>query len=76
MKDLKVMEVKFTSVTLETYATLKTEGKVHGTFDKEYLEDLKNGVEYWNGQEWVKEATEIGRDRRRTENENPGDVQY
>ncbi len=59
LKDMKVQQVKFANPTQQTFAALKKEGKVHGTFDEQYLENLKNGVRYWNGKEWVKEATGV-----------------
>ncbi len=60
LKDMKVQQVKFSNPTQDTYEALKIEGKVHGTFDRRYLDNLRNGVRYWNGKEWVKEATRIG----------------
>lgn len=58
-KDMSVREVKFIMPAVRTYAEFKREGKVHGTFDERYLENLKDGVRYWDGKEWVKKATRI-----------------
>lgn len=58
-RNMKVLQVKFIGPTEQTYAKLKTEGKLHGTFDKEYLENLKNSVEYWTGEKWVRQPTKI-----------------
>lgn len=59
VKDMGVRQVKYVAPTEQTYAMLKREGKVRGTFGEEYLEDLKDGVEYWDGKEWEKTPTKI-----------------
>ncbi len=53
-RNMSIREVKFISPAEDTYAKLKREGRLHGTLDKKYLENLKNGVRYWNGSAWVK----------------------
>ncbi len=58
-KDMSVLEVKYTSPTPETFNMFKKEGKITGTFDDAYLQNLKNGVRYWNGKTWVKRPTRI-----------------
>lgn len=58
-RNMSVREVKFIMHTPRTYGMLKREGKVHGTFDEQYLDNLKNGVRYWNGKEWVKRAAKV-----------------
>ncbi len=57
--NMSVREVKIISNTEVLYAKLKREGKVTGTLGAKYLENLKNGVRYWNGSEWVKTPTRI-----------------
>ena len=57
--DMAVVDVKYTSPTPETFDTLKRKGKVQGTFDQQYLTNLKNGVRYWNGVEWVRKPTRV-----------------
>ena len=58
-KDMRVQEVKFGSPDVWIHAKLKKEGKVSSTFDQKYLEDLKNGVRYWDGKAWTKEVTKV-----------------
>ncbi len=57
--NMSVREVKIISNTETLYAKLKREGKVSGTMGTKYLENLKNGVRYWNGSAWVKTPTSI-----------------
>ncbi len=57
--DMVVRDVKYTEPTPLTFEALKKQGKVHGSFDESYLEDLKKGVRYWDGREWVKTPTKI-----------------
>jgi hypothetical protein len=56
---MKVLEVKYSSETLRLRQKLIDEGKIKGTFDDAYLENLKNGVRYWDGKEWQKEPTMV-----------------
>ncbi len=57
--EMRILEVKFNSPTETTHKKLKTEGKIHSTFDEKYLENLKNGVEYWDGERWMKEVVQV-----------------
>ncbi|MDI6803588.1 MAG: hypothetical protein QME58_07050 [Bacteroidota bacterium] len=57
--NLKIIEVKYDSETLRLRQDFVSQGKLHGTFDQTYLENLKNGVRYWNGKEWQKEPTMV-----------------
>jgi hypothetical protein len=50
--DMKVLAVKYDSATLIFRNELVRRGKLTGTFDAAYLEDLKNRVRYWNGHSW------------------------
>ncbi len=56
---MKVLDVKYSSETLKLRQKLVTEGKIKGTFDNAYLENLKNGVRYWDGTSWQKEPTMV-----------------
>jgi hypothetical protein len=56
---MKLVAVKFISPTEDTYTKLKRQGKLSGTFDDKYLENLKNSVRYWDGNEWVSAPTRI-----------------
>ncbi|MDD8017320.1 MAG: hypothetical protein PHP42_02985 [Bacteroidota bacterium] len=57
--NMKVTEVKFNSPTELTHKKLKEEGKIHSAFDKQYLEDLRNGVDYWDGEKWSKKIVKV-----------------
>ena len=59
VKTMRVRQVKFLTPTEQTYAELKREGKVHGTFNQRYLDNLMHGVRYWTGSKWVKEPTKV-----------------
>ncbi len=51
--------VKSENTTDRLHAKLRDEGKVTGTIDNAYLENLKNGIRYWDGREWRKEVTRV-----------------
>ncbi len=59
-KDLRIKEVKSGTATDLLHARLKKEGRIRGTLDQKYLEDLKRGVKYWDGRGWVNEPTLVG----------------
>jgi len=61
-KDMHAQEVKYASSDVLIHAKLKKEGKISSTFDKSYLERLKNGVRYWDGKEWKKEVAKVKHD--------------
>ena len=61
-RNMQILDVKFIGPTEQTYAKLKREGKLQGTFDRKYLENLRNSVEYWDGRKWVKKPTKIKHD--------------
>jgi hypothetical protein len=44
----------------ELHARLVKEGKVHSVFNEKYLEDLRLGVRFWDGNEWSLEPVAIG----------------
>jgi len=56
---MKVMETKFSSITLRMHNQLRDLGKVMGKLDQDYLENLKNGVRYWDGAKWQKSVTTV-----------------
>jgi hypothetical protein len=59
---MRAQEVKYASVDVQIHAKLKKEGRISSTFDQNYLEDLKNGIRYWDGKEWKKEWTKVRHD--------------
>jgi hypothetical protein len=56
---MKVVDVKYSSNTLRLRQQLIDGGKIKGTFDDAYLNNLKNGVRYWDGKSWQKEPTMV-----------------
>jgi hypothetical protein len=59
--DMRILEVKSTSNIIPFRLKLKEEGKVKGDIDDAYLHNLKNSVEYWDGEKWVRQWTMIHR---------------
>ena len=57
--DMHILEVKYSGRTLKLRQQFVSQGKLTGTFDRAYLENLKNGVRYWDGKEWQKEPTMV-----------------
>jgi hypothetical protein len=58
-RNLQILEVKSTDVTNRLYGRKVREGLVKGKIDAAYLNALKNGVRYWDGREWRKEAVKV-----------------
>lgn len=58
-RDMKVVQVKSDDAGPAVYEKLVKQGKLTGKLDQKYLDDLKKGVRYWDGTEWVKEAVKI-----------------
>jgi hypothetical protein len=56
---MQLLYVKSTTSTNETHATLVEQGKLEGKIDDAYLQNLKDGVRYWDGKEWRKEVVKI-----------------
>ncbi|MHB1049281.1 MAG: hypothetical protein ACYC09_04300 [Bacteroidota bacterium] len=52
--DMSVKSIKFNTGIERIHARLKSEGKLQSNFDESYFEKLRNSVEYWDGQKWVK----------------------
>lgn len=57
--DMHVLQVKSSTATDLFYLRKAREGVVHGRIDAAYLEKLKDGVRFWDGEQWVKEAVRI-----------------
>jgi hypothetical protein len=57
--DMQLLQVKSTSMTELFYMRKVREGVVSGSIDAAYLAKLKDGVRYWDGEKWVKEAVKI-----------------
>jgi hypothetical protein len=57
--DMKVVEVKFESVTIRLRQKLVDQGKLRPKSIEAFLAELKEGVLYWNGAAWQKEVTTI-----------------
>ena len=58
-RDMRIKQVKSSDVSVRLYERLVDEGKLTRKLDETYLNNLKNGVRYWDGKEWVKEAIRI-----------------
>jgi hypothetical protein len=58
-RTMVIREVKTTNMTETAHARLVAEGKITCKLDKVYLENLKNGVRYWDGREWRMEAVRV-----------------
>jgi len=63
-KELRVIEVKTNNTTNQVFAKLVDEGKLKGKIDRAYLEDLKNRVQYWDGEKWSNTWTMINHKER------------
>lgn len=60
-EQMRVLAVNTSSVWENLHADLVQQGKVTGKIDKDYLENLKAGVRYWDGKEWSKEVVRVQR---------------
>lgn len=56
---MRVMAVKSYDKTDAVRKKLEQEGKVSGGIDKAYLEQLREGVRYWDGRDWKREAVTV-----------------
>ncbi len=54
-RDMKIARVKSMNNTDAVYTSLVQKGKLTGKIDQAYLNNIKNGVCYWDGKEWRKE---------------------
>ncbi|MBI5475394.1 MAG: hypothetical protein HY964_01495 [Ignavibacteriales bacterium] len=57
--DMKIIDIKLSNGTINLRNKLITQEKVKGIMDRAYLDNLKNGIRYWNGKEWQKEWTMV-----------------
>ena len=60
---MRVLETKSYDITNRLHKQLEEQGKTSATVDQTYLENLKNGVRYWDGRKWTKEVTRIDHDK-------------
>ncbi len=58
-RDMSPLEVKSSTASDRTHALLVQAGKLTGTIDKQYLENLRQGIRYWDGKEWRKEVVRV-----------------
>jgi hypothetical protein len=65
--DMTVREVKSTNTTDRLHAILTEQGKLAKALDREYLENLRRGVRYWDGKEWRAEVIKVNHDQPITE---------
>lgn len=47
------------SNTDRLHEELRRQGKITSTLDQAYLENLRQGVRYWDGSQWVKQVTKV-----------------
>jgi len=57
--DLRPVQVKSNNKTDQIRYDLVKQNKITGTIDQAYLDNLKNGIRYWDGKEWRKEWTMV-----------------
>lgn len=60
-KDMRVNGVRPLTTTQQLYARLAGQGLVSGTMDAAYLANLRDGVRYWDGENWQKDAVRVRR---------------
>ncbi|MCL5020423.1 MAG: hypothetical protein M1339_01910 [Bacteroidetes bacterium] len=58
-KGMRVLSYSASNASITLHAAMEKQGMVKGELDQAYLDRLKNGVRYWNGNEWVKTPTPI-----------------
>ncbi len=58
-RDGRIKEVRQSSTSYSQREKIFKEGKVHRPLDPTYLEDLKKGVRYWDGEKWTKEPVRV-----------------
>ncbi|MEK9138026.1 MAG: hypothetical protein AAB393_12945 [Bacteroidota bacterium] len=51
---MQLLQVKSTTWTNQTHAEQVEQGKLKGRIDDAYLQNLKDGVRYWDGEQWAK----------------------
>jgi len=55
--DMKIARVQSMNNTDAVYKSFVQKGKLTGKIDQAYLNNLRNGVRYWDGKEWRNEWT-------------------
>ncbi len=56
---MEVVQVKSKNPTDRLHARLRKEGKITSVMGPEYLEDLRRGVQYWDGKAWKERPTAV-----------------
>lgn len=59
-KEMKISSVKPMSGVETIHARLLAEGKISSTFDSSYTENLKKGIQYWDGRDWRTNVVRVG----------------
>jgi hypothetical protein len=54
--DMKLISVDAEDAFIATHRQLETQGRLHRSVDAKYLEELRQGVRYWDGEKFVEEA--------------------
>lgn len=57
--DMNVLDVKPDNTTEQVYAELVRKGTLSGKIDEKYLNNLKQNVQYWNGNKWGNEIAKV-----------------
>ena len=58
-RDFRVIDVKYPTQALDLHKKLKEAKKISSVLDAQYLLDLKNSVEYWDGSKWGRRWTMV-----------------
>lgn len=58
-RSLRFLEVKSNNSVARFHAKMKSEGRITSTLDSAYLEALRKGVRYWDGENWKKEPKRV-----------------
>lgn len=58
-RDMKIKSVKSHNITNRFFEKLYRERKIKTPLNTQFLENLKNGVRYWDGKNWKKEWTMV-----------------
>jgi hypothetical protein len=62
---MQICEVRRNDPAVVAREMLRKAGKVNGPLDQAYLENLKKGVRYWDGNAWREDAVRVGVGRER-----------
>lgn len=58
-RSMQVKEVRSNNTTDRFHAELKKQGKVTSSLDRAYLEEVRRGVRYWDGEKWQDEQARV-----------------